>query len=178
MYLACGEGHPADRMTKRRRRQCGSWYSSRRASARSPDFSPPFAPAECWCARTMVASSMICAEISIGCQGLENTIPNALAGPPIKALGTHCSSVQMTDGDRAMARPSVTPKAAASTNRRLSSPWRPSAPSLPRTEFLNHYCHCALVSSRRIRNLASLGCDLEKSHCGVPENPLPNVNRS
>jgi hypothetical protein len=55
-YIACLAGGEDE--AHRTGRRDGSWWSGRRASVRWPDCEPPFAPLECWWARTMVESTI------------------------------------------------------------------------------------------------------------------------
>ena len=123
------------------------------AAARAPDrliLSSPFAPAECWCARTMVASSMICSKFGSAAKALKTRSQTPLRDHRLKRWNTlfQCPN----DGWRSRhGAPVRNTQSTASTNRRLSSPWRPLSPSLPGTRF-SMSLHCALVSSRQSRS--------------------------
>ena len=59
------------------------------AAARTPDrliFAPPFAPAACWCARTMVEINDQVFEVRIFDQRIEKILPNAFLGPSAETL--------------------------------------------------------------------------------------------
>src|SRR3974390_1748289 len=146
------------------------------AAARTPDrliFAPPFAPAACWCARTMVESMIRYSKSGFSTKALKTRSQTPFLAQRRKRwkmlfqLPNSCGRSRHGAPARAI-------QSTASTNRRLSSPCRPLSPSLPGTRRSMRR-HCASVNSRRIK-IALLSCDLE-SHSRVRRNP-PNVNRT
>src|SRR3974390_472330 len=146
------------------------------AATRTPDrliFAAPFAPAACWCARTMVESMIRYSKSGFSTKALKTRSQTPFLAQRRKRwkmlfqLPNSCGRSRHGAPARAI-------QSTASTNRRLSSPCRPLSPSLPGTRRSMRR-HCASVNSRRIK-IALLSCDLE-SHSRVRRNP-PNVNRT
>jgi hypothetical protein len=171
MHLACGQ----DKANRIAQRVDACVDLRAQTAARTPDrliFAPPFAPAACWCARTMVESMIRYSKSGFSTNALKMRSQTPFLAHRRKRWNTLFQRPNSFGRSRHGA-PARANHSTASTNRRLSSPCRPLSPSLPGTSR-SMRCHCASVSSRRIK-IALLSCDLE-SHSRVRGNP-PYVNR-
>src|SRR2546423_4876584 len=146
------------------------------AAARTPDrliFAPPFAPAACWWARTMVESMIRYSKSGFSTNAWKIRSQAPFLAQRRKRWKT-LFQLPNAGGRSRQGAPARAIQSTASTNRRLSSPCRPLSPSLPGTSR-SMRSHCASVNSRRIK-IALPSCDLE-SHSRVRGNPL-YVNRT
>jgi len=132
-------------------------------------FGPPFwAPAACWCARTMVESMIRYSRSGFSPSSVKSRFQTPFFAHRRKRLNT-LFHLPNSSGKSRHGAPARTSHNTASTNRRLSSPCRPLSPFLPGISG-SIRCHCSSVSARRIK-IAPLSCDLE-SHSRVSGNPL------
>ena len=172
MHLACGQDE-ANGIAERI--HAGADLRAQ-AAARTPDrliFAAPFAPAACWCARTMVESMIRYSKSGFSTNALKTRSHTPFLAHRRKRWNTLFQWPNSLGRSRHGA-PARANQSTASTNRRLSRPDRPLSPFLPGTSRSMRR-HCASVSSRRIK-IAPLSCDLE-SHLHVRGNP-PYVNRT
>src|SRR5437588_3270924 len=140
------------------------------AAARTPArliFAPPFAPAACWWARTMVESMIRYSKSGFSTNALKIRSQTPFLAQRRKRWKT-LFQLPNSAGRSRHGAPARAIQSTASTNSRLSSPCRPGSPVLPETRC-SMRSHCASVSSRRIK-IALLSCDLE-SHSRVSGNP-------
>ena len=140
------------------------------AAARTPDrliFAPPFAPAACWWARTMVESMIRYSKSGLSTNALKTRSQTPFLAQRRKRWKT-LFQLPNAGGRSRQGAPAGAIQSTASTNRRLSSPCRPLSPSLPGTSR-SMRSHCASANSRQIK-IALLSCDLE-SHSRVGGNP-------
>ncbi len=139
---------------------------------RTPDrliFGSPFwAPAACWCARTMVESMIRYSRSGCSPSSVKSRCQTPFFAHRRKRLNT-LFQLPKSSGKSRHGAPARTSHNTASTNRRLSAPCRPLSPFLPGISG-SIRCHCASVSARRIK-IALPSCDLE-SHSRVRGNPL------
>src|ERR1700756_3039170 len=147
------------------------------AAARMPDpliLAPPFfAPAACWCARTMVESMMRYSKSGNSINASKSRFQTPFFAHRRKRWNT-LFQLPNSWGRSRHGAPARAIQSTASTNQRLSSPCRPLSPSLPGIRGSMRR-QCASVSARRIK-IALLSCDLE-SHSRLRGNPL-YVNRT
>src|SRR6516225_3774723 len=122
------------------------------AAARTPDrliFAPPFAPAACWWARTMVESMIKYSKSGLSTNALKMRSQTPFLAQRRKRWKTLFQLPN--DGGRSrQGAPARAIQSTASTNRRLSSPCRPLSPCLPVTNGSMRR-HCAFVNCRRIK---------------------------
>ena len=146
------------------------------AAARATDSlieSPPFAPAACWCALTMVESMMRYSKSGSSTKALKRLSQTPFLAHRRKRWNTLFQAPN-SKGRSRHGDPVRAIQRTASMNKRLSLPLLPRSPLLPgmRSSIRSH---CRSVSARRIK-IASFVCDLE-SHSQLRGNPL-NVNRA
>src|SRR5258708_13033264 len=83
-----------------------------RAAARTPDlliFAPPFAPAACWCARTMVASMIKCSKSGSSTNALKYP-PQPPSWPPHRSVVKPLSHFQTPPASPPLAPPPPPPQ--------------------------------------------------------------------
>src|SRR5271163_4191072 len=166
VYLACGQNE-ANRIAERIH-ACIDLRAQ--AAARTPDrltFASPFAPAACWCARTMVESMIRYSKSGCSTNALKMRSHTPFLAQRRKRWNT-LFQWPSSSGRSRHGAPARASQSTASTNRRLSSPARPLSPFLPGTSCSMRR-HCASVSSLRIK-IVLPSCDLE-SHSragGIP----------
>jgi hypothetical protein len=140
-------------------------------AARTPDrliFGPPFwAPAACWCARTMVESMIRYSRSGFSPSSVKSRCQTPFFAHRRKRRNTLFQAPNSSGRSRHGA-PARTNHNTASTNKRLSEPCRPLSPFLPGING-SIRCHCPSVNARRIK-IALPSCDLE-SHSRVEGNP-------
>jgi hypothetical protein len=141
------------------------------AAARTPDrliFGPPFwAPAACWCARTMVESMIRYSRSGFSPSSVKSRFQTPFFAHRRKRLNT-LFQLPNSSGRSRHGAPARTSHSTASTNKRLSAPCRPLSPFLPGISG-SIRCHCPSVNARRIK-IALPSRDLE-SHSRVGGNP-------
>ena len=122
------------------------------APARAPDgliLSPPFAPAECWWARTMVESSMTYSKSGSSVKALKRLSHTPAFDPRQKRFQTLFQR-PTSSGRSRQGAPVRATHSTASTNRRLFRPVTPRSDSLPGTRPLIR-SHCASDRTVRIK---------------------------
>src|SRR5262249_29117832 len=107
--------------------------------------SPPFAPTACWCARTIVASIMICSKSGSSAKTLKRLSQMPLRDHLLNRVNT-LFHLPNADGRSRHGAPVRKIQSTASTKRRLSSPVRPLSPSL--LALIKHGGHCVASGKR------------------------------
>ena len=157
MHLACRQEH-SQRMTSRIHRDVNLRAQAATRSANRLVLSPPFAPAACWCARTIVASIIMYSKSGSSANALKRLSQMPFFAQRLNRTNTLFQSPN-ADGRSRQGAPVRKIQSTASTNSRLSSPGRPLSPFLPGTQR-SIRDHCTSVSARRTRSPPSR-CDLE-----------------
>jgi len=139
--------------------------------ARAPDgliLSPPFAPAECWWARTMVESSMTYSKSGSSAKALKRLSHTPAFDQRQKRFQT-LFQLPTSSGRSRHGAPVRATHSTASTNRRLSRPVTPRSDSLPGTRPLIR-SHCASDRIVRIKTASFPKTVLNHTdaHLGIP----------